>query len=197
MTPRKPPSKSKTADDDTLWRHVTRNITPFHSDPRAPTAQTDGRAIKIVHGASVRDKSRTPGPLPPPRIDSPAAGTQPFRNADLDANTARRFKRGEMASEGRLDLHGFTLEEARRATERFITRMSAAGARCVHIVTGKGERKEHADGHGRRTIKSELPHWLGAAGLRALVLATAPARQHHGGGGAVYVLLRNRSKLKG
>jgi DNA-nicking Smr family endonuclease len=35
-----------------------------------------------------------------------------------------------------------------------------------------------------------VPRWLGEAPNRGRVLAYAPARPNHGGGGALYVLLR-------
>ncbi|MDX2224041.1 MAG: Smr/MutS family protein [Rhodospirillaceae bacterium] len=172
----KPQRRAGLSDDDrAVWRHVTRTVKRLHaddlpdSDPEAPPARPSVRAPATARAVPAHPPARGPG---------------------LDGNTARRLKRGQMPCDGRLDLHGHTLAEAHRAAERFIAAMAARGARCVHIVTGKGER-----GGGARTIRSELLHWLAAPRLAGLILATAPAHPRDGGAGAFYVLLRRKERV--
>ena len=83
----------------------------------------------------------------------------------MDKRTAQRFKRGDMPVDGRIDLHGLTLDQAHGALTGFIRRSHARGARCVIVVTGKGGEK------GIREIRRERPEWLNRPDLRPLILA--------------------------
>ncbi len=104
----------------------------------------------------------------------------------MDRRTAQRFKRGDMAVDGRIDLHGLTLDQAHNALTSFIRGAHARGARCVVVVTGKGK------GGSIGKIRNETPHWLNQTPLRPLVLAVSEARHHDGGAGALYVLLKRK-----
>lgn len=92
-----------------------------------------------------------------------------------------------MPIEARLDLHGMTQDEAHRALTRFILRMHEAGRRAVLIVTGKGTRE---DGGG--VLRRAVPRWLAEPACRAVILAVSEAQPQHGGGGALYVLVRRK-----
>jgi DNA-nicking Smr family endonuclease len=104
----------------------------------------------------------------------------------MDRRTAKRFKRGELTIDARIDLHGFTLEQAHAALGGFVRREHGRGSRCVVVVTGKG----HHSGEGK--IRRETPHWLNQPALRPLILAVTEARTRDGGTGAFYVLLKRR-----
>jgi DNA-nicking Smr family endonuclease len=123
-------------------------------------------------------------PPPAPRTQKPL---QLGAVADMDKRTAQRFKRGDLHIDGRLDLHGMTLDQAHNALLSFVRSAHARGARCVVVVTGKGDPDK---GGGR--IRREAPLWLNQSTLRPLVLAVTEARTHHGGGGALYVLLKRK-----
>jgi len=131
-----------------------------------------------------------PATPPPP---SPAASAPPTPAAELAVGVApagldrRRWdalRRGRLAPERTLDLHGRRAEEAHRAVIAFVTAAHAQGLRCVSIVTGKGT------GETGGVLRRELPHWLNDAGLRPLVLALA--HPHRANTGAVHILLRRR-----
>jgi DNA-nicking Smr family endonuclease len=98
-----------------------------------------------------------------------------------------------MPIEARIDLHGMTQTEAHRALDSFLARAHCDGRRCVLVITGKGLRKPAEDeGYGGETgiLRSAVPRWLNEAPNRARILAFAWAQPNHGGGGALYVLLR-------
>lgn len=107
----------------------------------------------------------------------------------VDGATERRLRRGLMAVEARLDLHGHTQAEAHAALADFILGSYESGRRCVLVVTGRGE-----PAGGRGVLRRNLPGWLSAPALRPYVLASAPAHVRHGGAGASYVLLRRRER---
>ncbi len=164
-----------------LWRHVTESITPLNRrGETAPTPQTPAPKPAAALPAAA-------APTPPPEPARPRVPARPVEIgvvADLDRRSAERLKRGEMEIDGRLDLHGLTQTDAHAALNRFLAASQAMGRRCVLVITGKGFR----DGNG--VLKSQVPHWLNQAPNRARVLAVMPARPHHGGGGALYVLVK-------
>ncbi|HZS83098.1 MAG TPA: Smr/MutS family protein [Stellaceae bacterium] len=129
---------------------------------------------------------------PPPRGElRPIAGA---RAPGLDKASAERLKRGRYPIEARLDLHGMTQDEAHRALIAFIAEAAAAGLRCVLVITGKGLRRlGEAEAAGDSGIlRQSVPRWLNEAPSRARILAFSAARPQHGGGGALYILLRRQ-----
>jgi DNA-nicking Smr family endonuclease len=102
------------------------------------------------------------------------------------------MKRGKVAPEGRLDLHGMTLDRAHPALVRFILTAQASGKRLVLVITGKGKPADQPGPipvpHG--VIKHQVPHWLSIPPLAQAVLQISPAHVSHGGAGALYVYLR-------
>ena len=171
-------------DDLALWQHVTRNINPYHG------------ARSVRHAAPEQPPETPPAPPSEPRRTAPPKPPQPLTvgaAADMDRRTAKRLKRGELPIDGRLDLHGLTLDQAHAAVGGFLRKAQGHGARCVVVITGKGERPYHRDQESSSgKIRREMPHWLNQPALRPLVLAITEARNRDGGTGAFYVLLRRR-----
>ena len=172
-------------DDANIWRYVTRTVEPLKGmmarHPALDQFSTDPPASSRVSPAH---RSQT---LPrPPRSPIPPMPLTLGATADMDRRTAQRFKRGDMAVDGRIDLHGRTLDQAHDALAAFIRGAYARGARCVVVVTGKGKFESIGK------IRNETPHWLNQAPLRSLILAVTAARPHDGGEGALYVLLKRK-----
>ncbi|MGH8577879.1 MAG: Smr/MutS family protein, partial [Gammaproteobacteria bacterium] len=89
----------------------------------------------------------------------------------------------QLSMQGRLDLHGMSVPEAKDAVARFLYTSRSRGLRSVLIIHGKG-----LGSHQKRPVlKGKLNQWLAR---RAEVLAFCSARRVDGGTGAVYVLLR-------
>lgn len=171
-----------TPDERRVWEFVTKSVTPLR--PRhAPNEPVE------VPKAPVRP-AVTAVPEPPSHRPVHLAPLQLGRTVDIDAATARKFKRGQMPCDAKLDLHGLTLAQAHGALTHFIRVQSERGARSVLVITGKGSRA--GDDKPRGRIKAELMHWLNAAPLRAYVLAVTEAGPRQGGTGATYVLLKRR-----
>jgi DNA-nicking Smr family endonuclease len=104
----------------------------------------------------------------------------------FDERVRRQLRRGEFPVRARLDLHGLSAGEAKRALERFLTEAKLAGHRCVLVVTGRGLHS-HAPGP---VLKQGAPQWLSQGRPARQVLAFCSARPGDGGAGALYVLLR-------
>ena len=108
----------------------------------------------------------------------------------VDKRTAGRMKRGKLPVEGRLDLHGLIQNEAERALSAFLARSQERGHRCVLVITGKGGERRGEGFERTGVLRRMAPLWLNAPANRARVLAFDEARAQHGGGGALYVLLK-------
>ena len=163
--------------DSELWRYVTRNVMPYRPQ-RHPSHDITAPGAVAAEPERGQD---TPSHAPPAR-----RAPLPLKLgaiSAMDKRTGQRLRRGDMPVDGRIDLHGLTLDQAHGALVAFVRRSHARGARCVIVVTGKGER-----GGGR--IRRETPEWLGRPDLRPMILAVTEARPHHGGTGALYVLLK-------
>jgi len=115
----------------------------------------------------------------------------------MDKRAFGKLKRGKMAPEGTLDLHGLTLGQAQPALVQFVLAASASGKRLVLVITGKGKSSEDYGPIPRQkgVLRHQVPRWLGMAPLAPLVLQVSAAHIKHGGGGAYYVYLK-RKKAK-
>lgn len=103
----------------------------------------------------------------------------------IDRRTAERLRRGQIAIEAQIDLHGLTQDEAFTAIQTFLAESLQAGRRCVLVITGKGTAR---DGGG--VLRSAVPRWLTEGIYREHLIGIALAFPQHGGEGALYVLLR-------
>ena len=101
----------------------------------------------------------------------------------------RKLRLGQYPIEARLDLHRMTVAQARKEVFDFINDCVRYGLRSVIILHGKGERNPD----GIAQLKSYLAKWL--TELDA-VLAFHSAQKHHGGTGAVYVMVRKSERDK-
>ncbi|MBK1696870.1 Smr/MutS family protein [Rhodovibrio salinarum] len=187
-----------------LWQQVMRDATPLRHSKRAPVdvpepdsgpsdPQTDPskhRANKAAPGSSGQPKPAPPRPQPTPPIQpkKPAdPGVTPGRLHGVDRRTADRLKRGRLEIDGRIDLHGMTRAAAQDALTNFVLSAADRGQRCVLVITGKGT---FSGGVG--VLKQEVPKWLNMSPLRERIVAVNEAQPKHGGGGALYVLLKRK-----
>lgn len=102
----------------------------------------------------------------------------------LSNNRLRQVRRGIVAVDYQLDLHGLTREEALHALPRFLTTARQKGQKAVLVITGKGNHSVEEP-----VLNQAVISWLRDAG-RELVLEFAPAPREMGGGGALVVFLR-------
>ena len=111
---------------------------------------------------------------------------------NMDHKSFGKMKRGKLAPEARIDLHGMTLAEAHPELVAFILGSQAIDRRLVLVITGKG--KDRDDGgpiptrHG--VLRHQVPQWLALAPLSQAILQVTPAHLKHGGHGAYFVYLR-------
>ncbi len=197
-------ARHMTDAEATLWREVIKTVTPISRPPRLkqPDVTTSTPANETAHtfssdvpirrhaaakpfnGASVSDA----GSVSRTNADAPLVVDAP---QGTDRRTAQRLKRGRLAIDARLDLHGYSLTAAHTRLLEFLRSAQAHGGRCVLIVTGKGRRAVGDRERGQPgKLKSAVPEWLNEPLFRPLVLSVTHAQPKDGGTGALYVLLR-------
>jgi DNA-nicking Smr family endonuclease len=185
-----------------LWQQVMRDATPMRSSRRAPVDVPDassdttpdrpaGTATDPAQPRAGKKPAKAPPrPQPTPPIQpkkAPDPGVTPGRLHNVDRRTADRLKRGRLEIDARIDLHGMTRAAAQDALTNFVVAAADRGQRCVLVITGKGT---FSGGPG--VLKQEVPKWLNMSPLRERIVAVNEAQPRHGGGGALYVLLKRR-----
>jgi len=190
-------------EDKALWDRVAATATPMDRSSAPVIQQTDH---KPEPKPQVRpDPTTTADRLPAFRIGEKASfSSGPVNHSPtlshrlaqapvrMDQITHKRMVRGKLKPEDRLDLHGMTLAEAHPALISFVMSANARGLRLVLVITGKGKDRDTGGPIPirRGILKHQVPSWLTAPPLGALVLDIREAHQRHGGGGAYYVYLK-------
>ncbi|MBV1883051.1 MAG: DNA endonuclease SmrA [Pseudomonadales bacterium] len=111
-----------------------------------------------------------------------------FKKEGVQEGVYRKLRLGKYPTEAVLDLHRRKLEQARHDTFEFIRDSRSMELRTVMILHGKGARSNPP-----ALLKSYVNKWLVELDD---VLAFHSAQQHHGGTGAVYILLRKSERAK-
>lgn len=107
-----------------------------------------------------------------------------FVRSGMGADVLRKLSRGHWSVQGELDLHGLRKDEARECVGEFLRIAQARRWRCVKIIHGKG-----LGSPGKNPIlKGLVKNWLQQ---KQEVIAFAQAPIHHGGAGALLLLLRD------
>ncbi|MDU9006046.1 Smr/MutS family protein [Sedimentitalea todarodis] len=172
-----------TDEEIDLWHRVVE---------RAERLHVDGNPTRPLPKPK---PTRYPTPLAPrPNQATPPSPTLTVRpqSVQMDRKAYGRMKRGKLVPEGRIDLHGMTLERAHPALTRFILSSQASGRRLVLVITGKGKESKDTGPIPvpRGILRRNVPHWLSIPPLAQAVLHVENAHISHGGEGAYYVYLR-------
>lgn len=185
-----------TPEEIDLWRKVVDQTERLH--PRAQTAPpaplpkpTPAKpAPRRVDGFRVGQAAN--GRAQPHDLMAQLSDRLAQQPVSMDQKAFRRMKRGKLSPEGRIDLHGMTLDRAHPALTRFILTAQASGKRLVLVITGKGrDRADDGPMPVRRGIlKHQVPQWLSMPPLSQAVIQISAAHVSHGGEGAYYVYLK-------
>lgn len=170
-----------TADELALWRLATCGVEPRRPEPEPVTPPVPPPAVPA---APPRPAAPRLAPaMPRQALARPSQRLDPLGPVDIDRSSWRRLRRGHYPVEARLDLHGLTQTQAHDALAGFLAFSQSQHRRCVLVITGRGALSGG-------TLRAMTPRWLDEPPNRQRVLAYATAQRHHGGEGAIYVLLR-------
>jgi len=110
-----------------------------------------------------------------------------FARNGIGIQTLKKLRRGHWILQDELDLHGYTVDDARERLATFLARCIRRGLRCVRVIHGKGLRSKNRE----PVLKKQVAGWLAR---REEVLAFCQARAADGGSGAVVVLLKGAAR---
>ncbi len=101
----------------------------------------------------------------------------------------------------KIDLHGYTIEEANKAVEKFIQKCFEENFTKIIVITGKGLRSKNIENpylsKDLSILKYSVPEFIEKnKNLTKIIIETKDAKIEDGGSGAFYVYLKNKNKIK-
>ena len=99
----------------------------------------------------------------------------------------------------KIDLHGYTIEEANKTIEQFIQKCFDESVTKIIVITGKGLRSKNVENpylsKDLSILKYSVPEFIeNNQSLSKVIIETTDAKIEDGGGGAFYIYLkRNRN----
>lgn len=180
--------KIPAGDGDALWQEVTKSIKPLRKARLKPRAESsDEKKTKTEKPILRPVKPKTP----PPVVSALVMRAPSLPSlVTLDRRARSRVARGNIEIEGRLDLHGYKLVQAKDRLIHFLEQAQAREKSLVLVITGKGTVAPH--GAERGVLKREVPLWLSMPEFRVFVIGFEEAALSHGGAGALYVRVRRK-----
>ena len=101
----------------------------------------------------------------------------------------------------KIDLHGYTIEEANEAVEQFIQKCFNENVTKIIVITGKGLRSKNVENpylsRDLSILKYSVPEFIeNNKSLIQFIIETTDAKIEDGGSGAFYIYLKNKNKFK-
>jgi DNA-nicking Smr family endonuclease len=167
-------------DDHKLFKEAMQSVRPLKPQDNVKHDQTPLKP-RLMRQEPIED---APEHLDNSGYSEPVSGdeTISYRREDISHKAFNRLKRGQRSMEGKLDLHGYTIEEAEQALIHFLDHAQGTGKRCLLIVHGKG----YSTPNQMPVLKNKVNLWLRN---RPDVLAFCSAQPRNGGAGAIYLWL--------
>ena len=111
--------------------------------------------------------------------------TKIFLKNSFSSRQSKSYKHGKVRPEGVLDLHGYRLQNAKIALQKYILSAYEKNIRNILIITGKGY-------NNTGILKKEVPLWLNDQKLMNLLVNFQIAPKEFGGEGALLVKIKNK-----
>ena len=101
----------------------------------------------------------------------------------------------------KIDLHGYTIEEANKAIQQFIQKCFDEDVTKIIVITGKGLRSKNIENpylsKDLSILKYSVPEFIEKnRSLTQFIIETTDAKIEDGGSGAFYIYLKNKNKFK-
>jgi len=178
--------KSKITEDEiTEFHEAMKGSAPIKQTRRKPTKKPVIKRKSTEHHYPERKYYRDDYEKVAPKDRVGGEDVLHYSQAGIQLRLLQKLKRGQVALEASLDLHGLTFSEAHSAVEDFIADCQARKLRCVLLIHGKGSFSRD----DTPILKNQVNQWLRG---HSQVLAFHSAQAKDGGKGAVYVLLKRK-----
>ena len=127
---------------------------------------------------------------------------KPKTNKKLETETNNpqllsKIKKGKIPVEKTIDLHGYSLEDARQLFIQVIKDCYFKDIRCLLFVTGKGAGKKTNNSQTQTKlfygkIRNDFLNWARHESIQQKILLAHQASAKYGGDGAFFIYLRRR-----
>ena len=116
-------------------------------------------------------------------------------NKEKLPNKDNKFQKKKSLKIKSIDLHGYTLEEANKSIEKFITKSYEDGINKLIVVTGKGlhsqNEKDPYISKNLSILKYSVPEFISNnSNLMKIIHDIKDAKIEDGGSGAFYIYLK-------
>lgn len=187
MTKKKSINEGSISEQDLQYFHdEIADVRPLVSEKRIEIEKKkpSARPIHNHYSANTEDQENLEQISDPVNLrDAQVEDVLFFARSGIQQKVQRRLKRGEYPIEDELDLHGYTVVEAKVALQDFFTDCKRKQIRYVRIIHGKGYRSEQKI----PILKTHVAYWLPQ---HKDVMAFSSALPPDGGTGALYVILK-------
>ena len=117
-------------------------------------------------------------------------------NKDSIKKNIKRYKKIN-----KIDLHGYTIEEANKSVEQFIQKCFDESVTKIIVITGKGLRSKNIENpylsKDLSILKYSVPEFIESnSSLTRMIIEITDAKIEDGGSGAFYIYLKNKFKIK-
>ncbi|MFK5913991.1 MAG: Smr/MutS family protein [Woeseiaceae bacterium] len=191
MTRKKPPSKPNISEEERqVFLDEIADVRPLVSEPRMDKVKEkpsprnrDDESFNDDESTSKTNLMSDPADLRDAQVNDVLF----FARSGIQQKLQKKLKRGDLPIEYELDLHGYTVVEAKSAIYEFIEDCKNQHVRYVHMIHGKGYRSEQKI----PVLKTHVAYWLPQ---HQDVLAFSSCLPKDGGTGAIYVILKSSNK---
>lgn len=171
--------KKKHVRDLNLWEQFRHTIKPLDEKHREKITQPHPSPPQQNSRTNFRQRTSDFGFI---KEDAPMKDDLfEFSRGYSDKDIRKQLRVKKVCVEARLDLHGFTRQEALLKLQRFIMEAQQRRHEWILIITGKGQSDNP------NTLRKLVPLWLEQIHQ---VNGYASAKQRDGGNGAYYVRIR-------
>ena len=117
-------------------------------------------------------------------------------NKDLISSKKIRYEKIK-----KIDLHGYSLQEANKSVESFIQKCFDNSVTKIIVITGKGLRSKNKENpylsKDLSILKYSVPEFIeNDSLLTTMIIEITDAKIEDGGSGAFYIYLKNKFKSK-
>jgi DNA-nicking Smr family endonuclease len=173
------------AEDQVLWSRVSATVSPLAGRRTSKALVVAELPKKTVAPLRQLPATRSATPIKPARAVKPSMGVT------LDGSWDRALSRGTASPDLTIDLHGHSAAQAHRLLDLSLDHAIREGARLVLVITGKARPENpRLPPTSRGVIRASAHDWLSASRHAGRIAAIRNAHPRHGGGGALYVILR-------
>ena len=101
----------------------------------------------------------------------------------------------------KIDLHGYTIEEANKTIKQFIQKCFEESVTKIIVITGKGLRSKNVENpylsRDLSILKYSVPEFIETnKDLMKIIIESTDANIEDGGSGAFYIYLKNKDKFR-